>query len=222
MWSHYDHHHLCTMQSLGDHHPCTMQSSHDNEDHHHGYTTWWWGSSSSIYDAVIMMMMIIIRIQRTHHDDIDDHPCTMQSCWGWWSSSLYDAVIMMMIIIVQVRCSHHEDDDQHHPCTMPPRTMPPRTMRPYTMHRTWVTRPERPLGAKDDFKGLHLEAGARRVPRILVANITLDIAPAKTSSQLQSQRRHCNKCETFLFPFFKSDVEFSWMLFGSSSSIHLT
>ena len=36
----------------------------------------------------------------------------------------------------------------------------------------WVTRPERPKGAKDEVKrpekGLHLEIGARRAPRLLV------------------------------------------------------
>ena len=32
----------------------------------------------------------------------------------------------------------------------------------------WVTRPERPKGAKDEVKGLHLEGGAQRAPRLLV------------------------------------------------------
>ena len=44
----------------------------------------------------------------------------------------------------------------------------------------WVTRPERPKGAKDaktrrtksgGLKGLQLEVGARRAPRLLVSNI---------------------------------------------------
>ena len=41
---------------------------------------------------------------------------------------------------------------------------------------TWVTRPERPKGAKDEVKrgpkGRKLEVGARRAPKLLVKNIT--------------------------------------------------
>ena len=32
-----------------------------------------------------------------------------------------------------------------------------------------------------------------------ISNISLDIDPAKTSSSLQGQRRHCHECETFPF-----------------------
>ena len=88
----------------------------------------------------------------------------------------------------------------------------------------WVTRPERPKGAKDEAispQGLQLEVGARRAPRLLVYNIFCDqlvdcFGYSKYTKHPRVQicwRAHiklhglgqCNNVPRYLAVFFLSD-----------------
>ena len=127
-----DHHHLCTMQS-----------------------SWW--QSWFVYDATIMMTIIIIRVRCDHH-----HLCTVLLSWFvydaiiidhhdlctmWSSSFVYDAIIIILTPRIRLSCCCCS-------CCVTEKSHPYMMRSSSSNHHTvaWVTRPERPKGAKDEVK----------------------------------------------------------------------